>query len=468
MAHILVVDDERSMREFLEILLTQKGHDVTLAENGKRAMEQLADNQYDLVITDLKMPGGPGGMEVLSEAKRVSPDTQVIVITAFSTTETAIQAMKSGAYDYIGKPFNVKEAAVLIDKALEKRELVLSNQRLTREVRKQFAFENIIGTSDRMKEVFTTIERIADTKTNLLISGESGTGKELVAKAVHFNSSRSSRPLVVINCGAIPDNLMESELFGHVKGSFTGAIADKKGLFEAAEGGTLFLDEIGELSLQMQVKLLRTLQERKVKRVGGVKEIDIDVRILAATNRNLEDEVRQGNFRDDLYFRVNVIQIVLPPLRERRADVPLLARHFLDKYNDEFGKRISGFTKETLRLLEQYDYPGNIRELENVIQRGVAFEQGEYITPSSLPKRVQGEGHQNEMADSETHASLEDILKGEFNLDDYLDNVEQRIMVEVMKQTRGNVTEAAKKLGISFRAMRYKLSKYGVRKSEFN
>ncbi len=460
MALILVVDDERSMREFLEIFLSKKGHSVHTAENGGNALEKIAALEYDLVVTDLKMPG-ISGLRVLEETKKQWPDTQVIVMTAFSTTETAIEAMKKGAYDYVSKPFEINEAGVVIDKALNVRELVLDNQRLRRQVRRQFSFESIVGNSQSMKEVYGTIRQIADTKTNILISGESGTGKELVAKALHYNSHRADKPLVVINCGAIPDQLMESELFGHVKGSFTGAISDKKGLFEAANGGTVFLDEIGELSLHLQVKLLRALQERKVKRVGGIKEVDIDTRLLAATNKDLEKEVREGRFRDDLYFRINVIQLTLPPLRERRDDVPLLAHFFLDRYNEELGKSIQGFTREALDAMIGYDYPGNVRELENIVERAVAFEQSEWIGPKSLPARLFGA--------SETSPGV--IISGDvgegMGLDTYLEQVERKMVLQAMAATGGSVTEAARQLGISFRSMRYKLSKYGIRKESF-
>ena len=460
MAKVLVVDDERSMREFLEIFLIKKGHEVTLAANGQEAIEIFTEEEFDLVFTDLRMPE-VDGITVLQEVKRLWPDTQVIVVTAFSTTETAIEAMKLGAYDYLAKPFKVNEAGVIVDKALEKRDLVLDNLRLKREVAGKFSFENLIGKSDRMKEVYQTIRQIADTRTNVLVGGESGTGKELVARALHYNSCRATQPFVVINCGAIPDNLMESELFGHVKGAFTGAVVDKKGLFETASGGSFFLDEIGELSLHLQVKLLRALQERKVKRVGGVSEIDIDVRIIAATNKDLEEEIRNGNFRDDLYFRINVIQITLPSLRERAADIPLLAHHFLTRYSEELGRRIQGFDREAMALMRSYDYPGNVRELENVVQRAVAFEQSEWITARSLPSRLR---------DPRTERTDPGIIPepGEnFSMDNFVEQVEQKLLTQALFQSSGNVTDAAKRLGISFRAMRYKLSKYGIRKGDF-
>jgi two-component system response regulator PilR (NtrC family) len=461
MAHVLIVDDERSMREFLEIFMTKKGHEVTVAENGKVAIETLKEEEFDLIFTDLRMPE-VDGITVLKEAKTLWPDTQVIVLTAYSSTETAIEAMKLGAYDYISKPFKVGEAGVVVDKALEKRELVLDNRRLKRQVAGKFSFENLVGKSERMNEVYQTIRQIADTRTNVLVCGESGTGKELVARALHYNSVRADKPFVVINCGAIPDNLMESELFGHVKGAFTGAVVDKKGLFESASGGSLFLDEIGELSLHLQVKLLRALQERKVKRVGGIGELDVDVRLIAATNKNLEEEIRLGRFRDDLYFRINVIQINLPSLKERLVDIPLLAHHFLVRYNEELGKRIEGFDREAMALMKAYDYPGNVRELENVVQRAVAFEQTEWITASSLPSRLRGPRTER------TDPGVVPEPGENFSMDGFVEQVEQKLLSQALFQTGGNVTEAAKRLGISFRAMRYKLSKYGIRKEDFD
>lgn len=461
MATILVVDDERSMREFLEIFLLKRGHDVTVAESAEVAFDRLAKSEFDLVITDLRMPG-KGGMDVLREAKRLWPDTQVMVMTAYSTTETAIEAMREGAYDYLGKPFKINEVGVVIDKALEKRQLLVTNQRLNREVRKQFAVESIVGTSMGMKAVFDTLQKVASTKASVLVMGESGTGKELIAKALHYNSNRSEKPLVVVNCGAIPDALMESELFGHVRGSFTGAIADKRGLFEEAEGGTLFLDEIGEMSTHLQVKLLRAIQERRIKRVGGTKELPLDVRIVAATNRDLEEEVHRGNFREDLYFRLNVIQINIPPLRERREDIPLLAHYFLQRYNEEMGRRIRGFSGETMALLEGYDYPGNIRELENIIQRCVTFEMSDWVQSASLPPRMVGAVR--EPTSGVMAAVAPQTFTEEHNLDHYIEEIERQFVVVALQESHGNMTEAAKKLGVTFRSMRYKLSKYGIRK----
>ena len=461
MAHILVVDDEVSMREFLEILLRKSGHTVECMKDGAEALARIGDgaDEVDLVITDLKMPRVTG-LEVLERVKQAMPDTEVVVMTAFSTTETAIEAMKKGAYDYIGKPFKVDQIKVVVDKCIEKRRLAVENRRLHHLVREKFRFENIVGRSPAIRQVFEMIERVALTRTNVLISGETGTGKELVAKAIHFNSPRKDKPFLVINCGAIPAELMESELFGHIKGAFTGAYTNKKGLFEEADGGTLFLDEIGELTLPLQVKLLRALQERKIKQVGGVRELDVDVRIIAATNRDLEDEVRRDRFRQDLYFRLNVIQIRMPALRDRRDDIPLIAQHLLQKLGKDLGKHLRGIEPRAMDALIAYPFAGNVRELENLIERAVTFEMSDVLTVSSLPEHVvapprtlgpmSGPGRELELPDS--GVDLEGILA----------DVEKRYLLKALEQTGGNKTDAAKRLGVSFRSIRYKLAKFGI------
>ena len=381
---ILIVDDEVSMREFLEIMLSKEGHKVSSAGSGKEALNMLNDTIYDLIVSDVQMPG-MNGIELLRNVKEVCPDTTVIMITAYASTESGVEAMKAGAYDYITKPFKIDEIKLIIKNALEKKRLEVENLLLKREFRERYSFGNILGNSPEMLKVYDLIEKIGPTKTNVLVEGESGTGKELVAKAIHHQSPRREKPFVAITCGAIPDGLMESELFGHMKGSFTGAIANKAGLFEMADGGTVFLDEIGELPLAIQVKLLRVIQERSFRRVGGTEDITVDVRIISATNKTLEEEVKKGTFREDLYYRLNVLQIRMPPLRERLSDVPILARHFLDKYAKEHGKDVKGITTVAMRILEGYSYPGNVRELENVIERGVALEQGAQLSAESLP-----------------------------------------------------------------------------------
>lgn len=450
---ILIVDDEPSMREFLEIMLTREGYKVTAASNGRDALNMLNKQMYDLIISDIQMPG-MGGLELLKSIKDVSPDTEVIMITAYASTETAVEAMKEGAYDYITKPFKIDEIRLIIKKALEKKRLEVENLLLKREFRERYSFGNILGNSPEMLRVYDLIEKIGPTKTNVLIEGESGTGKELVAKAIHHQSPRRDKPFVAITCSAIPDGLMESELFGHMKGSFTGAIANKAGLFEMADGGTVFLDEIGELPLPIQVKLLRVVQERSFRRVGGTEDIAVDVRIISATNRTLEEEVRKGNFREDLYYRLNVLQIKMPPLRERLSDIPVLAGHFLEKYAKEHGKDVVGITAEAMRLLGGYSYPGNVRELENIIERGVALEQGRQLTAESLPKFISEVG--------KLDAHLTDIPSGGLDLEKAVGVYEKALLLKALDKAGGVKKRAAKLLNISFRSMRYRLEKFGL------
>ncbi len=450
---ILIVDDEPSMREFLEIMLTREGYKVASASDGRDALNMLNKQMYDLIVSDIQMPG-MGGLELLKNIKDVSPDTEVIMITAYASTETAVEAMKEGAYDYITKPFKVDEIRLIIKKALEKKRLEVENLLLKREFRERYSFENILGNSPEMLRVYDLIEKIGPTKTNVLIEGESGTGKELVAKAIHHQSPRRDKPFVAITCSAIPDGLMESELFGHMKGSFTGAIANKAGLFEMADGGTVFLDEIGELPLPIQVKLLRVVQERSFRRVGGTEDVAVDVRIVSATNRTLEEEVRKGNFREDLYYRLNVLQIKMPPLRERLSDIPVLAGHFLDKYAKEHEKDVVGITAEAMCLLEGYSYPGNVRELENIIERGVALEQGRQLAAESLPKFI--------LEVSKPDAHLTDIPSGGLDLEKAVGEYEKTLLLKALDRAGGVKRRAAKLLNISFRSMRYRLEKFGL------
>src|SRR4051794_24286894 len=393
---ILIVDDERSMREFLAIFLRRAGHRVEAAAGGADGLAALATREFDVVITDLRMPG-VGGLEILAEAKKLYPETQAIAVTAFATTETAIAAMKAGAYDYLTKPFKVDEDRLVVERALERRVLHRENVVLRDEIKGRYKLDRLIGKSPAMQRVFEMIRKIAPARTSDLLIGESGTGKELAARALHELSPRSDRPFVAINCGAIPETLIESELFGHVRGSFTGANTDKQGLFEAAHGGTLLLDEVAELPVAMQVKLLRVLQERKVKPVGGVSEREVDVRIVAATNRDLETEVEKGTFRQDLFYRLNVIQLRLPPLRERREDIPLLVDHFSRKFAAEHGRNITGTAPEAMSALMAYHFPGNVRELENLIERAVTLAPADEISLEALPMlkamRVTDEPH---------------------------------------------------------------------------
>src|SRR3989475_5435988 len=364
---ILVVDDERSMRELLAIVLRREGYDVLLAENGRAAVDLLEREPIDLLISDIKMPD-LSGVDVLRAAKRVDQDILGIMITAFASTDTAVEAMRLGACDYLSKPFDVDLLKMKVREKIENRQLRQENVLLKRTLGLTHQFANIIGRSDVMLDDFKMTETVARTNSTILLTGESGTGKGLVAQAIHFHSLRRDRPVVAVNCGALPEALLESELFGHMRGSFTGADTNKKGLIEVAEKGTVFLDEIGEMSAVMQVKLLRVLQERKFRRVGGLEEMQADIRVVAATNQDLTRLIAEGRFREDLYYRINVIPLTLPPLRERREDIPLLAEHFVVKYNEQMGKEISGISHDAMDLLVAHDWPGNIRELENVIE----------------------------------------------------------------------------------------------------
>lgn len=452
---ILVVDDEQSMRELLAIVLRRDGYDVVLAENGRTALSVLERQPIDLLISDIKMPD-MSGVDVLRAAKQLDRDILGIMITAFASTETAVDALRMGAYDYLSKPFDVDELKLVVRNALERRQLRQENVLLKRALQTTNTFSNIVGRSDVMLSVFTLIETIAPTNSTILITGESGTGKELVARAVHFNSLRRDRPFVAVNCGALPEPLLESELFGHMRGSFTGASANKKGLVEVAERGTIFLDELGEMSPMMQVKLLRVLQERRFRRVGGTEELEADIRVIAATNQDLAKMVSDGRFREDLYYRINVIQVPLPPLRDRPEDVPLLAAHFLGKFREAIGKDIASISQEALALLEAYDWPGNIRELENVIERAVALERSPTILPESLPPHLQGGSNRHDGERTELPAEGID-------LEAHVENVERDYIAQALKRAGGKQSKAAELLGMSFRSFRYYVKKYNLR-----
>ncbi|NOZ87758.1 MAG: sigma-54-dependent Fis family transcriptional regulator [Deltaproteobacteria bacterium] len=444
------------MLDFLKILLTKAGLEVQTARNGQDAFKELEKDRYSLVLTDLKMPK-INGIDVLVKAKSVDPLCEVIVITAFGTDEKAFEALRLGAYDFMKKPFKNEEVRVVVRRAIEKRRLAEENSRLKSALSDRFDFNELVGTSPAMQEVFDLLRKVSPTKTSLLILGESGTGKELVARAVHYNSPRKDRPFVLVNCGAIPEQLLESELFGHEKGSFTGADHSKPGMFEEADGGTLFLDEVGELPPPLQVKLLRAIQHKTFRRVGGTHDIKVDVRILAATNKDLEQEVQKSRFREDLFYRLNVIQVRLPPLRNRKEDIFLLAMHFLKHFSLELGKPVKGFSKEALNALEAYGYPGNVRELENMIERAVTLEQGELVTMSSLPKRVEKSLITEDMT---IPLESQDMI----NLDSLISRLEKQALQKALERTRWNKTEAAKLLGITFRSFRYRLAKYGLDK----
>ena len=457
MASILVVDDETSIREFLEILLKRGGHQVRLAKDAVDAVARLKDDPVDLVLSDLRLPRG-SGMDVLAWVSKNAPSTQVVMMTAFATTETAVEAMKAGAYDYIIKPFKVDELTVLIDRALERRHLQTENRALRATLDARAAHQRLLGSSEKMQEVFELIHKVAPTRTTILLTGESGTGKELVARAIHSRGPRTNEAFVAINCGAIPENLIESELFGHTRGSFTGAIADKPGLFERADKGTVFLDEIGELPLAMQVKLLRVLQERKVRRVGGAADLDVDCRVIAATNRRLEEEVAKGRFREDLFFRLNVIQIRLPALRERRADIPLLVEAFIAKFTEQQQSAVRGVSDRALRVLMGWNWPGNVRELENVIERGITLASGNIVDVDAFPTTMRGTPSTLPIG----VAVVDDIPPDGLDLEAVLESYERRLLEKALVRTNGRKKKAAELLKLSFRSFRYRLAKLGL------
>ncbi len=455
MSTILIVDDEQSMRDFLAIMLKKEGYDVASVEDGDEAIHALEEDMYDLVITDIKMPGR-SGLDVLSYVKHTSPTTLVLVMTAFSSTEDAVFAMKQGALDYITKPFDIEKIKLVIKNALERKKLHEEREYYKKQYEHQFDVSNIIGKSPEIQHIFDIIKRVSASKSTILITGESGTGKELIARAIHENSTRNDHSFVAVSCGAIPENLLESELFGHIKGAFTGAIANKMGLFELADSGTLFLDEIGELPLLIQVKLLRVLQEKQFKRVGGTKDISVDVRIIAATNRDLRKMTEDNVFREDLFYRLNVIPIHIPALRQRKEDIPLLAQHFLAKYNRELGRQFTHITDDAMEQLLLYDWPGNIRELENAIERAVALETEPCIGVSSLPKSIRGTISQN------SSAIPVDIPPEGISLENVVDEVEKDLLVKALEKTGWVKKHAAKLLHLSFRSFRYRLDKYNI------
>ncbi len=457
MANILVVDDENSMREFLEIMLNKEGYQVATAAGGGEAIDLLKKSDFDLVITDIRMKE-IDGLEVLKKCKELHPNTIVILISAYASTSTAVEAMKWGAYDYLPKPFKVREIKAVIRDALETAEAQESQEMEVRDGTARINYHGIVGESPEIKKILELLPRIAAATSNVLITGESGTGKELIAKAIHRESPRNDGPFVTVNCGSVPETLMESELFGHKKGSFTGATATRSGLFEAAHGGTLFLDEIAELSPPVQVKLLRAVQEKTFKMVGGSDDINVDVRIISATNRDLERDVMEGQFREDLYYRLNVINIHMPPLRERSDEIPLLAHHFLEKYSKEMGKDIRKISSFALDILKSYNFPGNIRELENIIERSVALESSNIVLPDSL---TLSSFKQTQVRPKVETVSLTLPQEG-IDLDNVLGNLEQDLLQQALDRTRGAKQKAAELLSISFRSFRYRLAKYGL------
>lgn len=456
MEKILVVDDEKSLREVLSIMLKRAGYMVTEASDGDEAIGHVNKEIYDLVITDLRMPKADG-MDVLKAVKSSSPDTVVLVITAFATSDSAVEAMKQGAYDYLTKPFQVDEVQLIIRNALEKRRLSTENILLKREMASQSSFAKIVGQSEAMQKVFDVVKKVADAKSNILICGESGTGKELVARAIHYNSIRSAMPFVAVNCSAVPETLLESELFGHVKGSFTGAISNKAGLFEVANGGTIFLDEIGDTTPTIQVKLLRVIQEREFRRVGGNQDMKVDVRVIAATNRDLEKAVAEGAFREDLYYRLDVIPIRLPPLRLRTGDIPLLATHFLEKFSQDSGKPVPTLLPEALHVLLEHEWRGNVRELENLIERIVAFSSGAPVTDAD----VRGWLHRS--VTLQQPGMPTDLPDDGLDLEGLINGIEKDLLLKALERAKWVKKKAARLLKLNTRSFRYRLEKYAIK-----
>ncbi len=444
---ILIVDDEESQRDLLQLVLTEEGYSVETASSGEEAVGKVEDRFYNLVIMDMKM-GGMGGLEALKRIKEISSAVQVLIVTAYASVDTAVDAMRSGALNYLTKPIDLEELKVQVEKTMQFSDLVAENESLKAQVTGTFEASQMIGNSPRILEIFDTLRMVAPTEATVLILGESGTGKELVADAVHANSPRAKGPLVKVNCAALPETLLESELFGHEKGSFTGAVARREGRFKLADGGTLFLDEIAEMSLLLQAKLLRVIQTRSFERVGGTETITSDVRLIVATNRDLEEEVRENRFREDLFYRLNVVPVTLPPLRERREDIPLLAEHFLLAIAERNSKLIRGFSPQAMDLLVRNRWKGNVRELENVVERAVIMARGDLIQPGDLPGHIMDEGD----------APSAGIIPGR-----PLSDLEREAILSTLEMTGGNRTETARLLGISRRTLQYKLKEFKIR-----
>ena len=455
-SHILVVDDELSMRELLEIMLKKEGYRVSCAESGTKAVAFLKQEKVDLLLCDIRL-GDISGIDVLKTAKEENPHAVVIMISAFSSAENAVEAMNAGAYDYVPKPFDNAELILTIQNALYLKTAQQEKRDLDGEmVPRDLHFGKIVGNSPRMMFIYDMVRQVANTRTNVLVTGESGTGKELIARAIHEQSNRSDKPFVTINCGGIPETLMESEFFGHKKGSFTGASQDKKGLLETAHQGTVFLDEIGEINQPFQVKLLRAVQEKSFKAVGDTRDVSVDIRIITATNRNLTQDVINGRFREDLFYRLNVIEIKVPPLRERKTDIQLLAQHFLDKYSKEMGKQVTKISSYAIELLKKYDFPGNIRELENLLERSVALTSTNILLPDSLALSVNKKRWIEGVKDR--RFDLDEIVHG-VALDSILAEIERAYLEKALEYSNGNKNKAAELLGITFRSLRYRLDK---------
>jgi len=456
--NVLVVDDDPSIRNMLSIVLKKENYNVYMAESGEKALENIRKNKIDMVISDIKMPG-MSGIELLGRIKKIRKDIPVLMITAYTSTDDAIEAMKLGAEDYVSKPFNLEELKIVISKAFNKKNLENEIIDLRSKVRDINEFESIIGNNSRMMEIFELIETIAKTDSTILISGESGTGKELIAKAIHNKSNRANEKFISINCGALPENLLESELFGHKKGSFTDAFRDKKGLFLESDKGTLFLDEIGEMSQQMQVKLLRAIQERKIRPVGDNVEIPINSRIISATNKDLKERIDTGKFRSDLYYRLNVISIVVPPLRERVDDIPLLSVHFINKYNKRFNKNITGMDKDVIDILKKYSWPGNIRELENYFERAIALETTDHLSIGSIPEEIAFSYKKSYSFENQLESL---IFEKDFDYTEYIEGIGKNILMHALQVNNFNLKKTSSMLKLSYRSLRYLISKYEI------
>ena len=464
---ILVVDDEPSMREMLSIVLRRDGYDVLVAENGRDAIDQLRRTNIDLLLSDIKMPDITG-VDMLRAAKEINRDIVAFMMTAYASASTAVEAMRLGAVDYFTKPFSMDELRLKIRQHLETHQLKQENVLLKKALNTRYEFSNIIGSSEPMLDVFRMVETIAKTNSTVLITGESGTGKDLVARAVHYNSLRRDRPFVALNCGGVPETLLESELFGHMRGAFTGADANKKGLMEVAEGGTIFLDEVGEMNMTMQVKLLRVLQDRRFRRLGGTEEVQADIRIIAATNQDLQKLVASGRFREDLFYRINVIPMHLPTLRERREDIPPLAEHFLEKYAEQMQKPVRSISHAAAAQLQAYSWPGNVRELENVIERAVALEQSSSVLPDSLPAHIRAGRTPGPESDPGSRIPdsglpmLPDLGEG-FDLEARGEDFYRHYIALALERAGGVQVKAAEMLGMSFRSFRYYAKKFNIR-----
>jgi len=473
---ILIVDDDQSIREFMELLLTKENYIVKTSSSALEAIKLVEQEKFDVIFLDIQMPQ-ISGIEALVSFKKMDPTVEIIIITAFGSTEIAIDVIKKGAYDFISKPFKIDTILNTTKKAIEKRHLSYENIMLKARIGEKYSYHNMIGSSAPMLMLYEMIKIVSQTTSNILITGESGTGKELIAKAIHSNSNLKQKPFVVVNCGAIPENLMESELFGHKRGSFTGAVMDKTGLFEAANGGTIFLDEVGELPIHLQVKLLRTIQERTIKKVGDTKDININVRLICASNKNLDKMVKNGTFREDLFYRLNVIQIHAPSLKEHREDVPMLISYFMEKYSKNINKTIKDITEEAVFALKNYNYPGNVRELENIIERAVVLCSGETIKISDLPQHIvdiyKGDsvnhppaldiaGEEQKSILLNELSALEKIPDSGIEMEKIVERIEKKLLENALHKTGGVKKHAAKLLGITFRSMRYRLEKYGM------